>query len=269
VGSESNTYRSDYTNAQLYELVRKAALKFGQPRPHKLSTRKFDAARAPLGEPKAPSGRWIAKRLDHPWPEVVRIALDAKRDVTMTDSAARRSPAEKWLDHRHLYFALNFVAKKRDARSFGAADYDITCADVRAAALRSGNTTLPMILPTSLQLIQIVRRIEKAEKEATSKAAKTEATEGNGDASADSTPRRDGSRARRSRRRRASCCPNSTRSRPKTHRMKRSCAAGGMRRSLSPVSNRSSTRACGASRSFERSTSTSKPPVSCLRANPS
>lgn len=160
-------YRSDHTNGQLWELVREAAKTFSPTRPDRLSTRKFDAARASLGHPDAPSGRWIAKRLGLPWPEVVKVAVDAKRDPTMTEAAAKRAPAERWLSIRHLHFALNFVARERGVRSFSEIDYIAT----REALLSSGATgaraaTLPIILPTSGQLIQIVRRIEKAEAEA-------------------------------------------------------------------------------------------------------
>jgi hypothetical protein len=164
--NNGNTYESDYTNDQLWKLVRQAALKLSPVRPESLSTRKFDAGRETLGHPDAPSARWIAKRLGYPWPEAVRIGIDRKRNPTMSESAVQRAPAEKWLDHRHLHFALNYVARHRDERSFSEADYTATRLEVIAAdGKKSNGGTLPMILPSPGQIMQIVRRIEKAEAE--------------------------------------------------------------------------------------------------------
>lgn len=146
--------------------MREGALKLSTIRPETLSTRKFDAGRDTLGHPEAPSARWIAKRLCYPWPEAVRIAVDSKRSSTMSESAVQRAPAEKWLESRHLHFALNYVARHRDERSFSEADYTTTRLEVIAAdAKKSKGGTLPMILPSPGQIKQIVRRIEKAEAE--------------------------------------------------------------------------------------------------------
>jgi hypothetical protein len=161
-GTGSN-YRSNYTDDQLWKLVRKAAFELSTI-PQKLSTRKFDGGRETIGEPDAPSAKWIAKRLGYPWPELVKIACDANRDTTMSSAAARRAPAESWLNIRHLHFALRYVAKERDEQSFSAYDYDATRGELlRADQHRSESGPLRIILPTSLQIIQIVRRIEKAE----------------------------------------------------------------------------------------------------------
>lgn len=168
-GNGSN-YRSNYTDDQLWKLVRKGAFELSTV-PEKLSTRKFDAGRTTIGEPDAPSGRWIAKRLGYPWPELVKIACDQKRDTTMSSAAANRAPAESWLNINHLYFALRYVAKKLGLQSFSAYDYDATRADLlRADQHRTESGPLRIILPTSLQVIQIVRRIEKAEADAAAEA---------------------------------------------------------------------------------------------------
>jgi hypothetical protein len=177
-GNGSN-YRSDYTNDQLYKLVRRAAFKLSSV-PEKLSTRQFDAGREALGEPNAPSARWIAKRLGKPWPELVKLVCNSDRDLTMSDAAARRAPAEKWLDLRHLYFALRYVAEARGERSFPKTSYDTTRAELLQADQRRSGGTLRIILPTSGQIIQIVRRIERAEKQAAEAAKEDAAEQGKG-----------------------------------------------------------------------------------------
>jgi hypothetical protein len=187
VESPSSGYRSDYTNAQLYALVKEAALKTRPERPAKLSTRQFNEARAGLGQPSAPSAKWIAERLGASWPELVKVAINEARDATMTDSAARRTPAEKWLDIRHLYFALNFVAKKRGEQSFTDACYDTTREEVLSAGKHGEARALAAILPTSGQLIQIVRRIEAAGTNKTKDAEEAAAAKQNAAAADDQT----------------------------------------------------------------------------------
>lgn len=128
--------------------------------PEKTSTRQFDSARATSAHPNAPSARWIAKRLGHPWPKVVEISLDPKRDIVMTDSAARRPAAEKWLNLRHLHFALRFVARERDETCFTEIEYGHSRDQLLAADSHRAISFLETMLPTRGQIIQIAPRLE-------------------------------------------------------------------------------------------------------------
>lgn len=143
--------------------------------PEKLTTRQFDRAVPVSAHPNAPSARWIAKRLGHPWPEVVAIALDPKRDIVMTDSAARRPAAEKWLNLRHLFFALRFIARERDEDSFTAIEYADTREQLLEADSHRTESFLETMLPTRGQIIQIVRRLEAQAVEEDKKALKAAA----------------------------------------------------------------------------------------------
>ena len=99
------------------------------------------------------------------------------RDIVMTDSAARRPAAEKWLNHRNLYFALRFVARERDEHSLTADDYGDTRDQLFTADSHRIHSFLATILPTQGQIIQIVRRLEAQavkEKAAAEKAAEDE-----------------------------------------------------------------------------------------------
>jgi len=169
--------RSAYTNASLYELVAKAAKKVRPNHPEKTSTRQFDGVRALIGHPDAPSARWIAKRLGKPWPEVGEGALDGKRKVTMTDSAARRPAAEKWLDLRNLHFALRYVARERGEDSFTANEYETTRQRLLQSDKHRVQGDLATILPSALQLIQTVKRLEDFEAKQLAADAKRAAAE--------------------------------------------------------------------------------------------
>ena len=123
---------STYSNAQLYELVREAALEVRPENPAKLSVREFDRIVASLGYDDAPSARAICARLKRGWTEIVELALDEERSVKKTD-APKKSEEAKWLTDRHLFFSLNTVARFKQIETMTAHDYDIYLAEYLAS----------------------------------------------------------------------------------------------------------------------------------------
>lgn len=95
----------------------------------------------------------------------------------MTDAAARRPAAEKWLDLRHLDFALRFVARELGVRGFTSFHYDTIREKLILADKHRLVSEMEALLPTSLQLIQVVRRIEQLEAKKAELSAEAAATD--------------------------------------------------------------------------------------------
>jgi hypothetical protein len=122
---------STYSNAQLYELVKKTAFKARPDDPARLSVREFDRTVSSLGYADAPSARGICGRLKRGWPEIVELAISPKPTVKKKD-APQKSDEAKWLTERHIFFALNTIARFKDVETMTAHDYDLYLAEYLA-----------------------------------------------------------------------------------------------------------------------------------------
>jgi hypothetical protein len=150
---------STYSDAQLYELVRKAAFKARPDQPAKLSVRKFDESVASLGYTDAPSARAICARLKRGWPEIVEIAIAPKQSVQKKD-APQKSDEAKWLTERHLFFALNAVADFKGIETMTEHAYDAYLAEYLAARRQPAHILGPGArFPTSSQILRLAVKL--------------------------------------------------------------------------------------------------------------
>lgn len=151
---------STYSNSQLYTLVRQAAFKARPDNPAALSVREFDRTIGSLGYEDAPSARAIRSRLKRGWPDIVESAITPTETTDGKEVAATRSDEAHWLTERHLYFALNTVARFKGVKTLTAQDYDASLADYL-----DGRPQPSYILgkgarfPTSNQIIRLAEKL--------------------------------------------------------------------------------------------------------------
>ena len=144
-----------YSTGQLYEIVAKAARKAKPQAPETLSVREFDRTVASLGFPDAPSARAICGRLKRSWTGIVALALDEARSFQKLD-VPERQPEAKWLTERHLFFALNTIARFKEIDSMTPADYDRYLEEFLAARKQPAHILGESArFPTSSQIIRI------------------------------------------------------------------------------------------------------------------
>jgi hypothetical protein len=123
-GKTFGRFESAYLNSKLYKIVREAALKLSPANPLELSQSMFDNGRAEIGYPDAPSARQISTRLKRSWPELVALVLDETRSVERSHDANVRQAEAKWITERHLFFALNRVARLLGLKTLSPEEYD-------------------------------------------------------------------------------------------------------------------------------------------------
>lgn len=149
---------SAYSDSQLYTLVRKAAFKVRPDYPAEISVREFDAALDSIGHADAPSARAICSRLKRGWPEIVELAIEPKQHSKKRDD--KQSEEAPWMTDRHLYFALNVVARFKGVETMTAHDYDLYLAEYLAQhkqpahVLGSGAR-----FPTSNQILRLALKL--------------------------------------------------------------------------------------------------------------
>lgn len=119
-------FRSHYTDARLYEVVRKAALHARPSYPKELRQTEFDRSRAEIGHAEAPSARQIATRLKRPWPQIVSDAVDEKATQAQLDSLADRTKEADWVTADHIFYAVRRVARLREQESVTRDQYAAT-----------------------------------------------------------------------------------------------------------------------------------------------
>jgi hypothetical protein len=148
-----------YSKAQLYEIVGEAARKAKPQAPETLSVREFDRTVASLGYPDAPSARAICGRLKRSWTVIVALALDEARSFQKLD-APEKQPEAKWLTERHLFFALNTIARFKQIESMTAADYDRYLEEFLSSRSQPAHILGPSArFPTSSQILRIAQTL--------------------------------------------------------------------------------------------------------------
>ena len=127
--------------------------------------REFDRTVASLGYADAPSARAICARLTLGWRQIVEAALSPKPSVKKTDAPMKRDEA-KWLTDRHVFFALNTIARFKEVETMTEDDYDIYLAEYLAAHTQPAHVLgRNARFPTSSQILRIAQGLteEKAE----------------------------------------------------------------------------------------------------------
>ncbi len=125
-------FRSEYTNARLYEVVHKAALHVKPLYPKELRQTEFDGARFEIGHADAPSARQIATRLRRSWPDIVSDAVDERADQTKRDAIENREEHADWVTGDHIHYALRKVAKHVGVESLTRDQFGIGRAELIA-----------------------------------------------------------------------------------------------------------------------------------------
>lgn len=121
---EDGKFRSDYDLNARYDLVREVALVADPDFPDRITMVQFDDARATAGHPDAPSARASCMALKMKWRELLERVFDPERDPVMSAAAHRRQAARIPVEEE-IFFALRFVAMKRDRETLTYDEYDL------------------------------------------------------------------------------------------------------------------------------------------------
>jgi hypothetical protein len=119
--------RSQYANADLYDVVAEVAVLVDPLQPETLTVRDFNQARAEAGHSHAPSASGICQRLSRngkpgSWNKIVATACDESASVTQIEGK-RNSVGIQTVDSGAIFFALRVALQWHQRR---APDQDIT-----------------------------------------------------------------------------------------------------------------------------------------------
>jgi hypothetical protein len=126
-------FRSEYTKARLYELVRKAALFVKPIFPKDLRQTEFDSARSEIGHADAPTARQIATRLARSWADIVRDAVDQKTNQVRHDKVETKNEIADWVTRDHIFYALRRVRSHLGGASLTRDQYEAGRIELLAA----------------------------------------------------------------------------------------------------------------------------------------
>lgn len=150
---EDGKFTSDYDLNARYDLVRKVALVADPDFPDRITMVQFDDARATAGHPDAPSARANCMALKMKWRELLERVFDPERDPVMSAAAHRRKPA-RIPTEEEIFFALRFVAMKRDKETLTYDQYDLYRGELIEEDKRRMKSAsfLEHVLPTAGQI---------------------------------------------------------------------------------------------------------------------
>lgn len=156
-------FDSSLTDEELLAVVREVLEHASPAAPHKVSTRKFDAARVAAGHAGCPSARAIWMRLNKEarkpldWAAIKTLALNPTRSLTQTRAAAERAEGTH-LTEQHVYFALRYVGRHLEVEAPTRDQYASGRERLLATAKRRGDESLEPLLPTVGQIERLFNR---------------------------------------------------------------------------------------------------------------
>jgi hypothetical protein len=151
---------SAYSDADLYEIVARAARHAKAHAPETLSLREFDRTLTAVGFPDAPSARAIYGRLKKPWWEIVETALKPRSEQEMVEKIKARSAEASWIGARHVFYAINTLCIFKEVETLDERDYDRYRTDYLDHHSRGeiDRERLEDLLPTSGQILNFIAK---------------------------------------------------------------------------------------------------------------
>lgn len=137
--------------------------------PERITQREFDAAREPSGHVGVPRATTICARLADrdgkpmPWQEVLNRSLDPTASAQHAERQRLGEPDARYLDLRHVIYALRLVASRRGAKGLTPDEYAEERRTIIVAEGRRRNLRRRLqaeLLPTVGQIEVIVRDIK-------------------------------------------------------------------------------------------------------------
>lgn len=115
--------------------------------PERVSTRRFDAARALAGHPALARASAHSDWFGMSWDETREVALNSARDPVRTRASRHRSPPRPWSDRKGVVLALRRVAQALEQDHLAGTSYD----EYR----KNAHPATRELLPTSAQIVRL------------------------------------------------------------------------------------------------------------------
>jgi hypothetical protein len=156
------TFRSQYTDDDLYRLIGLVASVARAADAEKLTMVEFDAHSAPVATankmPSPPTARAIQMRLGKPWRQVVAGAVSASAgDAVVEHLVGSAKRTDEWpdLDEAHIHYAMRRVAAFLKVETLSEIGYDSGRSDLIESVSRAEARLLEEILPTASQIRRV------------------------------------------------------------------------------------------------------------------
>lgn len=148
------SFKRSYTQQEL-RVIAGEVLETADPfRSASVTHAQYDAARTKAGFPDSPQAKYVAKRLGHRWPQLVRLVRDDSQSAQreLDAHADRRAPSE-YITQATARHALSTVSARLGQETVSAADYEAERAKLLDDARdHHERYQLGEALPTSAQL---------------------------------------------------------------------------------------------------------------------
>jgi hypothetical protein len=158
-------FGAHHGDRELFDILAAVALVADPHAPESVSRRAWNDARDDPALPweRIPTGQAIQMRLNSRslrevelfWGELLRLALDPAVDHDRALMYIDRAPEAEHLGERHLYYALNVVAKHLRRRTLAPDEYVRGVGQLLASRPRGRRARLAELLPSQSQILRI------------------------------------------------------------------------------------------------------------------